>query len=610
LDVIVTGGSGNYAYSWSSDPEGFASDLKDPVANPYVNTTYFVAVTDGGVTITASVDVSVQAAPVVSLIPDVTICEGDVLQLNAVATNYSSVAWATTGDGFFTDEFIPDPVYTPGPQDISDGYVILSIIVLPIDPCTINAEAGIGVTIQHFPFAYAGGDATICPGESYTLAGVAFEYDLILWSTTGDGIFDDAANLNATYTPGTGDIALGYADLCLSAFPISPCNLVFIDCMTLYFHEEQSVYLFAGWNGLSSYLSPYNKNDNYQLFSPILNQLIVAYNFQGSFWPAQGNNTFAWNEASGCIVKMNSDGTMVFCGDEVANKQIQLAAGWSIVPVLSPNYIDITTIFNASVDVKLVVEVANWKLFWPDYGINTILNMHPGKAYYAYMNSPGSIDFGNTANKSQFAGASDLVNLSPWNSPTFTTGIHAVAFSQNACSDFSNGDIIGAFTRNNLCAGMAIFESQSLGIMLFANDQTSNGVVGFEPGETISFKLFRPATGEVFDLEVIYNPNLEKSDTFSNFGISAVEALKLSPANIMAMETGEINIFPNPSEGIFTVQGVEPGSRIKVFNAFGNLIYHDVLNGNTLDISGNAKGVYFIAIKTLNGMHHQKIIIN
>ena len=57
------------------------------------------------------------------------ICENNIHQLNAWATHYSSLQWSGNGDGAFSDPFILNPVYTPGPSDIASGMVTLTLTV-------------------------------------------------------------------------------------------------------------------------------------------------------------------------------------------------------------------------------------------------------------------------------------------------------------------------------------------------------------------------------------------------------------------------------------------------------------------------------------------------
>ena len=59
LDALASGGSGNYSYSWTSNPAGFTSNLTNPMVNPMVSTSYFVEVNDGFSSVNSQVDVSV-----------------------------------------------------------------------------------------------------------------------------------------------------------------------------------------------------------------------------------------------------------------------------------------------------------------------------------------------------------------------------------------------------------------------------------------------------------------------------------------------------------------------------------------------------------------------
>jgi len=64
--------------------------------------------------------------------------------------------------------------------------------------------------------AYAGMDAATCERESVMLNGAANNYVSLLWTTSGDGTFDDASSLNAFYTPGAADMTSGQAVLTLT----------------------------------------------------------------------------------------------------------------------------------------------------------------------------------------------------------------------------------------------------------------------------------------------------------------------------------------------------------------------------------------------------------
>jgi hypothetical protein len=61
--AIVSGGTGNNTYSWTSNPVGFTATIYNPIASPVVSTTYIVAVNDGFTNTTDSVFVTVLPMP-------------------------------------------------------------------------------------------------------------------------------------------------------------------------------------------------------------------------------------------------------------------------------------------------------------------------------------------------------------------------------------------------------------------------------------------------------------------------------------------------------------------------------------------------------------------
>lgn len=69
-------------------------------------------------------------------------------------------------------------------------------------------------------------------------------------------------------------------------------------------------------------------------------------------------------------------------------------------------------------------------------------------------------------------------------------------------------------------------------------------------------------------------------------------------------------LYPNPSNGIFTISGIEQNISISIYNAIGELVKSIQLTDSTtnLDLSEYSNGIYFIKIKNNNGEVIQKII--
>jgi len=74
FNTLVSGGTGNYTYSWTSDPPGFTSDVSNPTDEPQQTTTYFVNVHDDSTSIVNSIEVQsgiCPGQPVISEGPDI-----------------------------------------------------------------------------------------------------------------------------------------------------------------------------------------------------------------------------------------------------------------------------------------------------------------------------------------------------------------------------------------------------------------------------------------------------------------------------------------------------------------------------------------------------------
>jgi hypothetical protein len=100
LSVLVSGGSSNYIYTWTSLPPGFHSTLKDVTVNPEVNTIYKLQVFDGFATFDAQVSVIVNPLPLTNAGSDQTINNGMSAMLSSTVTGGAppyTFLWNPTG---------------------------------------------------------------------------------------------------------------------------------------------------------------------------------------------------------------------------------------------------------------------------------------------------------------------------------------------------------------------------------------------------------------------------------------------------------------------------------------------------------------------------------
>jgi subtilisin-like proprotein convertase family protein len=287
---MLSGYVGNESYfQWSTSGDGVFDNLTSLDATYYPGTG---DVENGEVVLTltawsnAPCDVEVpddmtlsfSYNPVANAGQDGEVCENASHTLEGSAENFSSVEWQTPGDGTFDDNSVVNPTYTPGIDDIEAGSVQLTLIVYPEDPCTETDADDMVLTIVYLPEVNAGDDATICENTNYTLSGSVSYYSSILWITAGDGTFDDPTSLTPTYYQGVEDIANGYADLGISAQPISPCSTPEFDDIKLTFTPLPVV--FAGGDAEICNHETYIVTDAF------------AVNYTGVEWTTSGDGSF------------------------------------------------------------------------------------------------------------------------------------------------------------------------------------------------------------------------------------------------------------------------------------------------------------------------------
>ncbi len=220
---------GNGANSVVADPTNMDFSSVFPGSYDFI---YTVTATAPCTDATATVTVTIIPDPNVDAGSDEEICEGDVYDL-ATSTiipsesETASISWSTSGDGSFSDSNILLPTYTPGANDIMVGSVVLTLTGTGNGPCP-DVQDQMTLTITSAPIVDAGSDESICEGDVHNLATsttVPSESSTssLLWSTSGDGSFNDPNTLLPIYTPGANDITNGFVMLTITASGNGSC---------------------------------------------------------------------------------------------------------------------------------------------------------------------------------------------------------------------------------------------------------------------------------------------------------------------------------------------------------------------------------------------------
>lgn len=181
----------------------------------------------------------------------------------------------TTGDGAFSNPQLLNPIYFPGTADKLNGEVNVCLKANGQNGCNSLTDC-LTIFIHLNPVVDAGEDMAICENDFALLAGSGSNYTAILWTTTGDGTFNNPEMLNTIYNPGTNDLQAGNTSLCLNLEADAPC-IDKSDCLIVNFYQNPEL-------TLDSLLEVC-------IDEPVLLNAI-AINYSSVFWSTSGDGTF------------------------------------------------------------------------------------------------------------------------------------------------------------------------------------------------------------------------------------------------------------------------------------------------------------------------------
>lgn len=390
--------------------------------------------------------------------------------------------------------------------------------------------------------------------------------------------------------------------------------------------EEQNIFLPEGWSGISSYLIPENPEMEV-VFQDIQDEIVIVQNSDGIYWPGQSVNTLgSWDTYSGYQVKTASDILFTITGCPVSPTALQLVAGWNLMPVLSACQVSANELFAPHLDELVVLkEVAGIGIYWPEYGINTLEDVVPGKAYFALINGNITIVYPDCLkSKEQQTGISvELQNMTSWNKPVKTSLSHLILFPSAVLQKIkiSPGDYIGGFTSDGQCTGMVKIGSpaQNHCLMLFGDDQLTPQKDGFTEGEPMMIKLFQTEKNKEVELLVEFDLNFPQQSYFTGHGVSALKAGELAICSVDNAGELAFNIFPNPSNEKVTISWNQEGNQnasILIYNTFGQIVkecnYQVTQPGKQqfiIDVSRLEQTSYFVSIVSGRQTGIKKLII-
>jgi len=353
---------------------------------------------------------------------------------------------------------------------------------------------------------------------------------------------------------------------------------------------SQDIPLTEGWNLISTYIVPDYPSMG-DVLAPVVGDLFLAKDEIGSvFWPAYNlNNIGDHTVGKAYKVKMTADATLQVRGAiaNAADYPLSLNEGWSYLGYLRKEAADISVVMESIEEDVLLIKDGTGNVYWPEFNVNTIGNMEPGKGYQVRMVSTREFNFpGNDITLPQLRTSSQLPNKF-YNTPKPKEYSMNIALPLDLLGDFVIGDELAVKNQDMEVIASTVFNNQSIALTIWIDEVDLDSKFTVSHWSTIG--------REEVELQLTVASTL-----LQNNAIVIVHAIsELNSENYLG-------VYPNPSSEITTVSlslTKESKATITLFNTLGervkviaNTRFSKGISTLTFDASNLTSGIYFMKL--------------
>ena len=273
------------------------------------------------------------------------------------------------------------------------------------------------------------------------------------------------------------------------------------DCNGYLLSSVQEIALSEGWGIWSTYIDVNNVNIA-SIFSEIASSIVIVKDQNGDvYWPQYNLNSIgSLQNGSAYQIKMSNNENLIMSGELVSSDfYIPLNGGWSLLGYLNLDCNNTENMMSSIVNDLVIMKDENGNVYWPEFGLNSIGNMCPGKGYQIKMNNAVFFNYPS-------GGRFDF-HLPNMNNPIYYTAI---------CNTGNNmtiglpipawkvlpgiGDEIAAYNESGKLIGSSVFLGNHLSLTVWGDDLTTETKDGLLIGESIIFNLWSSQTNTISEL--------------------------------------------------------------------------------------------------------------
>jgi len=389
----------------------------------------------------------------------------------------------------------------------------------------------------------------------------------------------------------------------------------------------------TGYQFISSHVVPTNPDMTVILDDLLDNSLGFVRNSGGNMFRKIGpnwlNNIGNWVTVEGYLFKMNASEDFLIQGTPInAQTPIALSTGYQFISYLPKNPMSATTAFAGIMNDNLSF-IRNsggnmLRKLGPNW-VNNIGNVVPGEGYLAKMNAPSTLIYpaGTKSGSIKNNMAIQHFNFEGGNA---ADPVYTIYISDATINGYSlqSGDEIGVFDGQTLVGSLALTQTPT------SDNQTENAIPvfatlnsgeGFTANHPVTFKLWSQGQeyeGVNFTLSNPYGDAYTGKVFPNSDGVYSIASLTATLTGINRLDRTEVAVYPNPSNGTFTLELNSVKSQnfdVTVYNSLGVTVYQQLnlaANGKYSTEIGSGdlpEGIYTLTVTGKDTNYIKKIVI-
>ena len=387
---------------------------------------------------------------------------------------------------------------------------------------------------------------------------------------------------------------------------------------SIHIYAKQEIDLPQGWSMISSYVLEDNLLMS-SLLAPVNDDIFIVKDENGTvYWPAYSFNEIGdLSEDKGYKLLMHTTNSIEFTGIKVIpnEKVLNLNEGWQIMPYLREKPASAEVLFETISESIVIVKDDLGNVYWPEWDVNTIGNLLPGKGYQVKMTNDRNYNY--PANALELPLEERFGDFEPeyFIVQNRTASNMTIGIPLDAWDVLPNIlDEIAVCDAQDRVLGSAVFNGADMVISVWANDEYSTSKVGMLEGESFQIKYRDQINNTTYSLKATAWE--QGSSEFEEDEIAIVSWIE--QGGIIDKDFHLYPVVPNPSSSVATLQIFSPETKevfIKLFNVLGELVFEEnvqVEEGiHIYEIPSYRfeNGTYTVKVETDSGVDVQSIQI-